>query len=150
MKIILLIILTLNFYLVRSQEVKLEALNETSMIELIANPDKFHEKLIRISGVFKKDLESGIIFFTRDDLKYNITKNSFLVRFDNEILKEIDLIALDKQYVTIIGYFNKNLQGMGRFFSGSLYDIKAIINLEFQYIERQYINIMDENDSKKN
>ena len=81
-----------------------------SLIQLIANPDKYHGKLVRVIGVVNIEFEGNQIFTSKEHHKYSIPKNALWINPDLDVLdvKEDALKIYNGRYVLVEGIFNKN------------------------------------------
>jgi hypothetical protein len=100
-----------------------------SLVNLIATPEKYHDKKVRLIGYFQYD-EANLrnIFLHKEDSDKSILKNSFWVFFPKGI--SIDTITAykgyDKQYVILEGIFDMNNQGPLSFFSGTIKEVSRM------------------------
>lgn len=122
-------------------------IRQVSIVEVIADPGKFDDKFIQLSGFFEYDGGgNGRIFLSKDDAKYGITKNGLLIKFKNSYLEKHDPGRYNRQYVKISADFNKEGSGMLAQFSGTLYEAEKLISLEEAYIEREFRKIPETKD----
>jgi len=93
-----------------------------SLIQLIANPDEYHGKLVRVVGVTNIEFEGNQIFTSKEHYKYSILMNALWINLDLDILgvKEDELKNYNGKYVLIEGIFNKNETGHMGMNSGSI------------------------------
>lgn len=78
-----------------------------SMIQLIANPENYNQKKIRVIGAGQLQFEGDKICTHMDDLKYHISKNCLSMSLN---IKEIDhpfkkLADYNGEYILIEGTF---------------------------------------------
>ena len=102
---------------------------DVSLVNLIATPDIYHEKIVRVIGVFRLRFEGNALFLSQDDYKHNIHKNSIWISPDLKALKS-DLSTLQQlngQYVLIEGTFDKNKTEHMGLNSGSLQKVTRIM-----------------------
>jgi hypothetical protein len=92
-----------------------------SMVALLASPQKYDGKLIRVIGVLGIQFESNALYLHEEDYEYGITKNSFFVRFTEE--QEKQFRALDKKHVIVEGMFSANGPEAREMTSGAIFDI---------------------------
>ncbi|NMH26508.1 hypothetical protein [Flavobacterium silvaticum] len=97
-----------------------------SMIRLIANPEEYHGKEIRVQGYLNLQFEGDAIYLHEDDYKNAIFKNSFWVEFSNEVLTQNPTDGINNQYVTIVGTFDMNSRGHMGVFAGTIKNITEI------------------------
>lgn len=76
---------------------------------------------------------SSVIYLTKDDCRYCITKNALFVRFNHYALKAKDkeLENFTGKYVLIEGVFNSSMGAWG-LFSGGIEDVTGIQCLKNQ------------------
>ena len=96
--------------------------SEVSMISLIANPEKYDGKLVRVVGVGRIEFEGNSLYFSKADHDNNITKNALWMNPDYEALQaeENELQKLNGKYVLIEGVFNSGNQGHFGMYSGAV------------------------------
>ena len=89
-----------------------------SMIALIANPDRYDGKLVRIIGFLRIEFEGNAVYLHRSDYEHAISKNG--------LWTEIDMARkdLDKKYVLIEGTFEADNHGHMGMFSGAITNIR--------------------------
>jgi hypothetical protein len=100
---------------------KYVAPESVSIINLIATPEKYYDKRIKITGYMITEFEGTAIYLTREDYDNRIYKNSVFLL----IGKGSDYQFYNKEYVTLNGTFIKGNGHMG-LFSGMLEDISNI------------------------
>jgi hypothetical protein len=105
-----------------------------SLIELIANPEKYHGKLIRVIGVTQIEFEGNQIFTSKEHYEFSVLKNALKINPDIEVLgvKEDKLKKYNGKYVLIEGIFNKDDTGHMGMNSGSIDKVSR-----FQLWDRQ-------------
>lgn len=108
-----------------------------SIIQLIATPEKYDGKLIRVSGfstVPSLNRKSrGMLYLSMDDYKYSITQNAIGLSLDNSEKHKYKKNSL--QYSTIEGKFNAKQQTSSLCSNGVIesitrFDEKYMPNLE--------------------
>jgi len=60
---------------------------EVSLINLIATPEQYDGKLVRVIGVGEVKFESNGLYFSKDDYKKVITKNAVWLELDEKLLE---------------------------------------------------------------
>ena len=80
---------------------------QVSMYYLLANPEKFRGKLVRITGVLNLEFESNSIFVDRESFDYYNAPNGFWVEVDEKALGITDdaALALKGKMVVLEGIF---------------------------------------------
>jgi hypothetical protein len=95
-----------------------------SMVALLASPQKYDGKLIRVIGVLGIQFESNALYLHEEDYEFGITKNSFFVRLTEE--QERKFRALDKKHVIVEGMFSANGPEAREMTSGAIFDISRL------------------------
>lgn len=95
-----------------------------SMVALLASPQKYDGKLIRVIGVLGIQFESNALYLHEEDYEYGITKNSFFVRLTEE--QEKNFRALAKKHVIVEGIFSANGPEAREMTSGAIFDISRL------------------------
>ncbi len=126
-KKVLLLLPIFSFDLVHSQN---DGNHEmVSMVQLLATPEKYHNKIVTIVGVGWLKFEENQICLTRDHLRAMATKNCFWLgsfeeeKWDSELLMKIK--EFNGSYVKVTGRFNGQDMGHLNLFAGSISDVSA-------------------------
>ena len=101
---------------------ELAQVTNVSMIQLIATPERYHGKLVRVIGFVRLEFEGNAIYMHHDDLKYGLTKNGLWLSITDQIRKERDKYT-DK-YILVEGTFNSQNHGHMGLNSGAIENIK--------------------------
>lgn len=112
-----------------NQSVPLNNLNDTSIISVIANPNAFHKKIIKVKGYFTMETEGQAIYFSKNDYEKAIFKNALYLYISYDSMKQMGIEQPYKGYVEIEGTFNKNSLGSYNFYSGGIENIVKINRL---------------------
>ena len=95
-----------------------------SIIALIANPEKYDGKAVRVEGAIQLDFEADAICLHQEDLVRGISSNCLWVEPDLKALNS-DLATIQKyshKYVLIEGVFKKDELGHRGAYSGAIVD----------------------------
>jgi hypothetical protein len=92
-----------------------------SLVQLIANPQEYDGKFVRVIGFVSVEFEGTAVYLHQEDYKYEITQNGLWLDLDVERNKKVD-----QRYAIIEGTFDANHNGHKGLFSGSLKDIKRL------------------------
>lgn len=91
---------------------------DASLIQLIANPEKYDGKFVRVIGYLLLELEGNALYLHREDYEAQLVKNAIGVDPNSDMEK--DRGKFDRKYVLLEGIFDaRNLSHMG-LFSGEL------------------------------
>lgn len=102
---------------------------EVSLLRLIATPQEFHGKAIRVSGVFRYEFEDTALYLSQEHLKKRVKGNSIWLRIDRSFVTSnaTRLRSLSGAYVVVEGIFDANAAGhFDAFPYGTLRQIKRI------------------------
>ena len=93
-----------------------------SIVSLIANPDRYHGKYVRVIGAINLEFEGNSICIHKDDVVERISKNCLWLTL-NEKLLAVNTLKLRKyngKYVLLEGVFNAKNAGHLDLYSGSV------------------------------
>ena len=93
-----------------------------SIIQLIANPEKYNGKRVRIIGFVRIEFEGNAIYLHQDYEKLGIYSNALWLDVTDEIRKDRE--KYDGKYVIVVGTFDASNHGHMGLFSGTISDIK--------------------------
>ena len=91
---------------------------DVSLVQLIANPNDYHGKFVRVIGFVKLEFESNSVYLHQDDYKHQIFKNGLWIDVTDEIRKKKD--EFDQKYLLLEGTFNAKKKGHMGAWSGSI------------------------------
>lgn len=97
---------------------------DVSLIQLIANPNEYHGKLVRVIGYCRLAFEGDALYLHREDFEHGITKNAAWIDIGSKI--STNPRELNGRYVLVEGVFNANDKGHLGLYSGCLKEIKRI------------------------
>ena len=103
-----------------------ENVADVSLIQLIANPQLYDEKRVRITGFLDLQFEGDAIYFHREDFDNGLTKNALSIEVPRDITKA-QIKAINDHYVICTGMFAARNHGHLGLFSG---DITGITRIE--------------------
>src|SRR5262249_46308494 len=110
---------------------------DVSLIQLIATPEKYHGKFVRVKGYLHNQFEDSAIYFTKDDADHLIGENALWVSYSEKVQKQTldpkqkvdNLRYFDSKYVLIEGYFDKDGHGHLGAFAGTIGRATRIMEL---------------------
>ncbi len=102
--------------------VKAEQPINVTLVQLIANPEKFDGKLIRVIGFLEIEFEGNVLYLHREDYEYAIPGDGIWVDVTPEMTKNSK--SLSKNYVLLEGVFSARERGHLDMWSGSLKNIR--------------------------
>jgi hypothetical protein len=95
---------------------------DVSLVQLIANPEDYHGKVIRVIGYVRLEFEGDAIYLHQDDGMLGIYKNGLWIDVTYDIRKKEE--EFDRKYVLVEGTFNSERTGHFGLFSGTIEKIK--------------------------
>lgn len=93
-----------------------------SMVELLANPDKYHQKLVRIVGYVWIETEGAALYLHREDKINSLTKNAIQLSVSEKML--VNKKQISGHYVLVEGVFDSSDNGHMGLYSGTLRSIQ--------------------------
>ena len=114
---------------------------DVSMIQLIANPEKYDGKFVRVIGVGNIEFEGNCISLSKEDLKYRVGNSIWIELGKDFSYKEV--AQYNGEYVIVEGIFDKDDRGHLGMFYGS---IKQISRYELWNNFIGYVNVMQNID----
>lgn len=98
-----------------------------SIIEVLANKELYHNKLITMKGYMDSQKEGRAIYLSKEDYQYGIRKNAIFIFISKE---DLERFGINRDWITgyieIQGYFDSKRNGSYNYFNGSLMDIQNI------------------------
>jgi hypothetical protein len=98
----------------------------TSIIQLVATPDNYHNNEVSVTGFLNIEFEGDAIYIHKEDYEQQLYSNGLWVDLTEEQIKEIDSLKLNKQYVLLEGTFDKNRSGHMGLWSGEIKNVTRI------------------------
>ncbi len=113
---------------------------DTSIIQLIANPEKYHNKLVRTEGYLHNKFEDSGLYLSKEDADHLVGKNALWVTYDVKEainllgqIKNPQLHYFDCKMVLLVGTFNKDSNGHRGMFAGELSHVSRVLELTRWY-----------------
>jgi hypothetical protein len=100
-----------------------EMAENVSMVQLIATPEKFDGKFVRVIGFLNLEFEGDALYLHREDLVQGLDNCVWVHRTD---VMERDRKKLNRHYVVIEGIFDAQDHGHMGMFGGAIKDITRI------------------------
>ena len=131
----LLLLLMAFFFVIKStSSAEPQVIESISLIQLIANPEAYNGKTVRVSGYFHRKFEDSALYLSKEAADYLEARNAIWVNFAKNIDVKTDIIPhdsrrriadLDCQYVGLVGTFTFDKRGNGHMggFSGELNEV---------------------------
>ncbi len=106
----------------------------TSIVDLIANPQKYDHRRVRIIGFLRLEFEGNGIYLHREDFIHGISENAIWVNTPKAMTKE-QMDQVNNKYVICEGVFHAKLHGHEDMFAGELSDINRLESWGFERSE---------------
>ena len=100
---------------------------DVSIIQLIAQPEKFQGKRVRFIGFLRIEFEGTAIYLHREDFDHSIPLNALWVDIPADMTKK-QQAEVDMRYVICVGVFRADIHGHMGMFGG---EITKLQRLEF-------------------
>lgn len=95
---------------------------DVTLIQLIANPDKFDGRLIRVIGFLRLEFEGNVLYLHREDYENAILGNGIWVDVTPALTKKE--AALNMNYVLPEGVFSSGDRGHMGMWSGAIKQVR--------------------------
>ena len=82
---------------------------DCSIINLIATPEKYNFKKIRVIGFAIIEFEEQTLYLSENDAKYKIIKNGIWLDFKDAVIEKKSLKMANGRYVIVKGVFDMNM-----------------------------------------
>ena len=102
--------------------IKAEEPVDVTMVQLIANPEKFDGKLVRVIGFLRLEFEGNELYLHREDYENAILGDGIWVDITPEITKQSK--TLNMHYVLLVGIFSSSDRGHMGMSSGTIKKIR--------------------------
>ena len=98
-----------------------------SIIQLIANGEKYENKLVRIIGFVRFEFEGNAVYLTQEDYEHDLTSNGLWISLSEDFSKsQKDIKQFDKKYCLVEGVFTMKNKGHMGLWSGAVEDIRRL------------------------
>jgi hypothetical protein len=111
-------------------ETQREVPANVSLIDLIAQKEKFHNRRVMAEGFLILRDEGSALYLSKEDARYGITKNGLWVGFSTNLLNSIHVMGFSGKYVAISGTFDMHERGHMGLWSGKIAEIDSIHRLK--------------------
>ncbi len=95
---------------------------DVSIVQLIAEPQKYNGKRVRLVGFVRIEFEGNAIYLHREDFQFGITKNGLWVDIPRDMTKQ-QQEAVNMHYVICAGVFQASNHGHMGMYSGAIEDV---------------------------
>jgi hypothetical protein len=99
---------------------------DVSMIQLIADPQKFDGQIIRVIGFLHLEFEGSAVYFHREDFERSMLQNGIWIELTESQQKSS--VKLNNGYVLVEGRFSASEKGHFGIWPGSLQRISKLSN----------------------
>jgi hypothetical protein len=98
---------------------------DVSLIPLIANPQAYDRKIVRITGFLHLEFEGNAIYLHGEDFQYSLTKNALWINVPKDMTQG-QIKAVNDQYVICTGRFVAGMHGHMGLNSGEIDDVTRL------------------------
>ena len=121
-----------------------QPLVSTSLISVIASPERFHGKTISVTGYLHRRFEDSGLYFSKADADYLMAENALWVFFADKVNQAalskagLPVVAphldyFDSRYVVLAGTFDKDEYGHFGQYAGALKSVFIITEIPQVY-----------------
>ncbi len=98
---------------------------DVSLIQLIANPQAYDGKTVRIIGFLHLEFEGNVIYLHNEDFRYGLSKNGLWIQIPRDMTKE-QMKAVNDQYVICTARFVAKMHGHMGMNSGEVANVTRL------------------------
>jgi hypothetical protein len=102
-----------------------DGVEDVSMIQLIANPQAYDNKRVRITGYLRLEFEGNSIYLHREDFDYALTKNALWIDVPKDMTNN-QMRIVNNQYVICTARFRAGLHGHMGMNSGTVDEVTRL------------------------
>jgi hypothetical protein len=102
-----------------------DAVEDVSIVQLIAQPEKFEGKRVRFIGFLRIEFEGNAIYLHREDFDHDITRNGVWVDIPTDMTKQ-QQHEVNMRYVICVGVFTAKWHGHMGMFSGEIRNVRRV------------------------
>jgi hypothetical protein len=103
---------------VQTSPAKVEEVVDVTLVQLIANPERFDGKLIRVIGFLRLEFEGNVLYLHREDYENALLGNGIWVDVTSEMKKNSE--SLNMNYVLLVGNSSASDRGHMGMWSGAI------------------------------
>lgn len=96
---------------------------QASIVQILAHRDRYHGKVVQITGYLRVQFEGTAIYLSKEDADYGMTRNGLCVTVGKGSAKH------DQKYVLIEGTFDKDLMGHMSAWQGAIKNVTRVVEL---------------------
>jgi hypothetical protein len=97
---------------------------DVTLVQLIATPEKFDGKLVRVIGFLRLEFEGNVLYLHREDYENAILGNGIWVDVYSSPQVAKKKLDLNMNYVLLEGVFSSNERGHMGMWSGTIHKIR--------------------------
>ncbi len=98
---------------------------DVSLIQLIANPEAWDGKKVRLTGFLRLEFEGDAVYLHREDYEYSIMRNALWINLPRDMVPN-QRGAVNMHYVLCEAVFDAGRHGHMGLFSGALSQVSRI------------------------
>lgn len=102
-----------------------EAVHRTSIVQLLANPEKFEGKLVNVQGFVRLEFEGDAIYLHKEDYEHGLYSNGMWLGASE--CKRIDGTTFDAGYAMVVGRYTSQRRGHMGLWPGAIEEVQSCI-----------------------
>lgn len=129
---------TLVLAIMTSVRARVSRATPVSLVALLANPGKYHGKVVQVSGYLHKKFEDSALYLSKSDGDYLLTRNALWVRYSKGVRwsalhKVATTQHFDCKYVLVEGIVDGRDHGHKGLFLGAIKQVTRVVELARRY-----------------
>lgn len=110
----------------RIEQIWYSAVN-CSLVSLIANPDRFDGRSVRVVGIMKSTELGVALFMDRESYEYHVISNSIVINLKSSYFDPAILPLAEGHYVDVVGLFDRESTNGRYLVNGMLKEVLPIL-----------------------
>jgi hypothetical protein len=102
-----------------------DSVHDVSLIQLIAQPEKFDGKPVRLIGFLRIEFEGNAVYLHREDFDHGISQNGVWIDIPSD-MTDRQRREVNMRYVICAGVFSATNRGHMGMFSGALTKVRRL------------------------
>jgi hypothetical protein len=102
-----------------------DTVQDVSLVQLIAQPEKFDGKRVRFIGFLRIEFEGDAIYLHREDFDHGISRNAVWINIPADMTKQ-QRSEVNMRYVVCVGVFQAARHGHMGMFSGEITNVRRL------------------------
>lgn len=106
-----------------NQNAEEQTTQQVSIIQLIANPEAYHNKQVSVIGIGNLEFERNSLYYSKEDCENFIFKNGVWIELGENATPYEEAVKYNGKYVIVVGTYDMYQCGHFGMYSGSIVNI---------------------------